>query len=73
MSVIDTNSNGLASALQAGTANLSSIWQRYMQYRLYRKTLSEMQRMSPRELADFGLEHSELNRIAHSCVYGCDK
>ncbi len=73
MSMIETHHAGLWTALQAGPAKFSALWQRYSQYRLYRKTLAEMQRMSTRELADFGLDRCELNRIAHTCVYGSRK
>ncbi len=73
MSMSDTHHTGISTAFQAETAKLKMLWQRYRQYRLYRKTLAEMQRMSTRELADFGLERCELNRIAHTCVYGCAK
>jgi uncharacterized protein YjiS (DUF1127 family) len=71
MSMSDTHNAGISTAFLSETAKLKMLWQRYMQYRLYRKTLAEMQRMSTRELADFGLERCELSRIAHRCVYGC--
>ncbi|MEM6480797.1 MAG: DUF1127 domain-containing protein [Pseudomonadota bacterium] len=36
---------------------------------LYRQTLSEMARLSDRDLADLGLHRSELKRVAFSAVY----
>ncbi|MBV1863626.1 MAG: DUF1127 domain-containing protein [Rhodobacteraceae bacterium] len=70
MSVIHTNSIISSSATQSTVAVSKALWLRLAQYRLYRKTLSEMKRMSTRELADFGLNRCDINRIAHECVYG---
>ncbi len=39
-------------------------------YRLYRRTLNELQGMSLRDLADMGLHPTELHRIAREAVYG---
>jgi uncharacterized protein YjiS (DUF1127 family) len=39
-------------------------------WRLYRRTLSELQELSGRELADLGLNRSMLRRAAQEAVYG---
>ncbi len=70
MSVMSTNTTTLASLSQTLAATASTLWQRYTRYRMFRITLAEMQSMSPRELADFGVSRCEINRIAHECVYG---
>ena len=70
MSATHTNSIISASATQSAVAAGKALWLRLAQYRQYRKTLAEMQRMSTRELADFGLNRCDINRIAHECVYG---
>ena len=43
---------------------------RCAQYRVYRKTLSELGELSNRELADLGLNRSMLKRIALEAAYG---
>lgn len=43
---------------------------RFAQYRVYRKTLSELGELSNRELADLGLNRSMLKRIALEAAYG---
>ncbi|WP_420005764.1 DUF1127 domain-containing protein [Arenibacterium sp. LLYu02] len=47
-----------------------SIRAKYAQYRLYRETLSELNALSGRELADLGLNRSMLKRIALEAAYG---
>jgi uncharacterized protein YjiS (DUF1127 family) len=44
----------------------------YKNWRIYRQTLSELQALSPRELADLGLHSSQLRRIALEAAYGKD-
>lgn len=39
-------------------------------YRLYRRSVSEMSDLSGRELADLGLHRSEIKRVAHETIYG---
>ena len=42
---------------------------RLAQWRLYRKTLSELADLSDRQLTDLGLHRSELKRVAYMAVY----
>ena len=70
MSVMSTNTTTLASMTEVISTTASTLWLRYTRHRMFRITLAEMQRMSTRELADFGVSRCEINRIAHECVYG---
>ena len=54
---------GVAQMLQAVRA-------KYAQYRVYRETLTELNALSGRELADLGLNRSMLKRIALEAAYG---
>lgn len=53
---------------------LAEIWQQaaeaYANWRLYRRTLSELQALSSRDLADLGLNRSMLRRAALEAAYG---
>ncbi len=40
------------------------------EYRLYRRTLNELQAMSARDLTDLGLHREELRQVALDAVYG---
>jgi uncharacterized protein YjiS (DUF1127 family) len=42
----------------------------FMNYRMYRKTIAELQKLSARELADLGLSRSEIKFSATKAVYG---
>ncbi|RVT85362.1 DUF1127 domain-containing protein [Rhodobacteraceae bacterium CCMM004] len=50
--------------------SFSQIGESWARYRLYRRTLSEMQDLSNRELADLGLNRSNLRSIAYHAAYG---
>lgn len=41
----------------------------YVKYRLYRSTLYDLQGLSNRELADLGLNRSEIRRVAYHAAY----
>ena len=71
MSALNTNTSAITLMAHHATQNVSGLWLRFRRYRLFRKTLTEMQAMSPRELADFGINKCDIHRIAHTCVYGC--
>lgn len=55
--------------LELGAA-LNHLMQRVADYRIYRATLSELQGLSDRSLADLGLHRSGLRGIALHAVYG---
>lgn len=56
----------LSERLHAFTSALS---ERYAQYRLYRRTLDELEALSTRELADLGLHKSALKSVAYEAAY----
>ncbi len=43
---------------------------RYAQYRVYRKTLNELETLSDRELNDLGLSSLSLRDVAYEAAYG---
>lgn len=53
--------------------NLSKVMRamidRYKQYRLYCKTVSELRSLTGRDLADLGLSRSMIESVAYSAVY----
>ena len=48
---------------------LSGLSTRYAQYRTYRQTLEELERLSERELADLGIHRAQLRSIAYKAAY----
>ena len=56
------------------TAGLSGLWARlsksFEDYRLYRKTLDELEALNDRELADLGLSRLSIRDVAYESVYG---
>lgn len=71
MSTMNTNTTFSDSTVQPLASTGKALWLRFNRYRMYKKTLRELQGLSARELADFGLSRCDINRIAHECVYGC--
>lgn len=55
-------------------ARLSGLFEnaaaRYAQYRLYRKTYDELNRLSDRDLADLGLHRASIATVAADAAYG---
>ena len=49
---------------------LSGFADEMVRRRVYRTTLTELQSLSNRELADMGMARSELRRIAYDAAYG---
>jgi uncharacterized protein YjiS (DUF1127 family) len=37
---------------------------------LYRRTVRELSELSPRQLRELGIEHTDIRRVAHDAVYG---
>lgn len=56
-------------ALSNPFAALGALKTRFVQYRLYRRTLVELQTLGARELDDLGLNRSMLQRVAYQAVY----
>jgi uncharacterized protein YjiS (DUF1127 family) len=48
----------------------ASMVKRYTDYRAYRQTVRELSLLSARDLADLGLHHGEIQRVAYESVYG---
>ena len=66
----------MSDATYTGSANagrisnfFNGLVRSYSQYRVYRKTLNELQSLSSRELADLGLHHSQLRSVAYKAAY----
>jgi len=55
--------------LEIGAAVYNGL-QRFEDYRTYRRTLNELRRLNPRELADLGAHRSGIRSIAREAVYG---
>ncbi|MCF6315658.1 MAG: DUF1127 domain-containing protein [Marinosulfonomonas sp.] len=51
-------------------AKLKSAAQRFANYRVYRKTVSELSALSSRELDDLGISRSMIKRISLEAAYG---
>lgn len=51
------------------SAALDTIRTRFERRRVYKRTLTELQSLSSRELADLGLNRSSLNRVAYQAAY----
>lgn len=61
-------------ATQTGTQNpistaFHNMLERFKEYRLYRKTLAELNQLSDRELADIGLSRSMARRVAFDATH----
>lgn len=69
MANIITNTPVHAGPVQRLQAALQTIAKRYAQYRVYRNTLTELQGLTGRELADLGLNYSEIRRVAYHAAY----
>ncbi|AZV77503.1 DUF1127 domain-containing protein [Parasedimentitalea marina] len=70
MAAIDHISRSKLSLFCAPVALAEAAWDRFTQYRLYRKTLVELSMLTRRELADLGLNRSMLKNVAHEAAYG---
>ena len=49
---------------------LKSLAGRFSRYRAYRKTLTELEALSARELEDLGLAHGAIREVAYRSAYG---
>jgi uncharacterized protein YjiS (DUF1127 family) len=57
-------------ALQAASDRIASLRRTISDYRLYRKTLEELDNLTDRDLNDLGLGRCDIPRIARETVYG---
>jgi uncharacterized protein YjiS (DUF1127 family) len=48
----------------------SQLRKAWSDYRLFRRTLGELQALNDRELLDLGLSRASIRDVAHSSVYG---
>ncbi|RVV99079.1 DUF1127 domain-containing protein [Mesobaculum littorinae] len=70
MAFVSASNNFETGATQRASAAIRSVRQRMAQYRVYRETLSELDALSNRELADLGLGRSMIRRVALEAAYG---
>ena len=49
---------------------IGKLWMKVKQYRLYRETIAELNRLSNHELVGLGLSRSGIKSAAYAAVYG---
>ncbi|MBQ4825245.1 DUF1127 domain-containing protein [Leisingera sp. M527] len=66
----------MAAAQQISAVNIASpvgfldaLMVKFVRYRLYRKTVNELSALTARDLADLGLNRSEIQRVAYQAAY----
>ena len=71
MAYSDTaKTDNVAHSAAAFVSAFTTLTERFAKYRLYRRTLKELSRISPRELQDIGLSAHNLHATAYKAVYG---
>ncbi len=70
MASTDFNSTVAPSSRGRLAAFFNGLRIRYDTYRVYRRTVSELQSLSNRELADLGVHRSGIHAIAVEAAYG---
>ena len=55
---------------QGETGFFARLQKSFADYRLYRKTLGELEGLNNRELADLGLSRFDLRKVAYDSIYG---
>lgn len=66
--ITDTRSNGFSFAGASGI--VKSTQERFAAFKVYRATLTELNDLSNRELADLGIHRSAIKGIALEAAYG---
>jgi uncharacterized protein YjiS (DUF1127 family) len=61
---------GTRTAATSLSARIDAVRAEFAKWRLYRRTLAELQSLNGRELADLGLHRSMIKRIALDAAYG---
>ena len=69
MAYVQPETNLAASFFENLATIVRNMFNRYNQYRLYSKTVSELRSLNGRDLADLGLSRSMIERVAYSAVY----
>ncbi len=69
MADITNTQNAQAGLFHRVAVAIADLKSRYSQYRVYRTTLNELRSLTGRELADLGLHHSEIRRVAYHAAY----
>lgn len=69
MAAID-NITSAKSSTSVVSGAVSVLREKWAQYKVYRRTLNELNSLSGRELADLGLNHSMLQSVAYETAYG---
>ncbi|OED48780.1 DUF1127 domain-containing protein [Leisingera sp. S232] len=66
----------MAAAQQISAVNIASpvgfldaLLVKFVRYRLYRQTVNELSALTARDLADLGLNRSEIKRVAYQAAY----
>ncbi|UWQ80424.1 DUF1127 domain-containing protein [Leisingera sp. S132] len=66
----------MAAAQQISAVNFASplgfldgLLVKFVRYRLYRQTVNELSALTARDLADLGLNRSEIKRVAYQAAY----
>jgi len=65
----DTARGGQSFGQRLGTFR-TSIGERFARYRVYRQTMTELDSLNDRELADLGISRFDIGRIAAESAYG---
>lgn len=70
MTYVTHTNTGLAALKLDISAAIYSVMQRYDDYRAYRETLVQLRELDDSQLADLGLNRSDIARTAHEAVFG---
>ncbi len=69
MAVIQSQAKSTETIIEACELKLQSIITKFNNYRLYSRTISELNALTARELTDLGLSRSMIRSAAYSAVY----
>ncbi|MFK7938303.1 MAG: DUF1127 domain-containing protein [Roseovarius sp.] len=70
MAFVTQNTTGLSALTLDISGKIYHVFQSVENYRNYRKTLNELSSLNARQLADLGLNRSNLRATAHEAIYG---
>ena len=69
MAYIQPQTKSTSSFFENLVTVVRNVIERYKQYRLYCKTVSELRELNGRELSDLGLSRSMIESVAFTAVY----